>query len=231
LLNVDKETSQVFCPTLKSEVDSFVENVLGRKLDGGVVDSGGGDTTNPADLILLDQNIELDNHGVSDLVIFTLFTTLTSLCVVFMFLQVVFGTDLAELLRGQGFKGLVLIRSANAADADFVEYLRSGAVDGCLSKDGSNRDVASSVRREYLKKFNMNRSRDWSTEDNSPTLVSAQLEPRPTRVLVVPVEKGPPEPYDPPPEPANPVHIGRPDHEALPAVLQPSELRRRTVLS
>jgi len=81
LLDVDKETSQVFCPTSKSEVDSFVENVLGRKLDGGGVDGGGGGARS-ADLILLDQNIELDNHGVNSLVVFTLCATLTSLCFV-----------------------------------------------------------------------------------------------------------------------------------------------------
>jgi len=136
------------------------------------------------------------------------------------------------LLRGQGYKGLVLIRSANAADVDFAEYLRSGAVDGCLSKDGSNRDVASSVRKEYLKKFRyIKKSRDWSTDDDGSNFLFAQLEPRPKGAPEGPVEKGSPKPDDSPPEPGNSVHIGRPDHEAPPAVLQSSELRRRTVLN
>jgi len=140
----------------------------------------------------------------------------------------VFGTDLAESLRGQGFEGLVLIRSANAADADFAEYLRSGAVDGCLSKDGSNRDVASSVRREFLKKFNMKRSRDWSTDHNGSDLLSAQLEPRPKRASEGPklrfFKKGLPEPDDS-------VHAGRSNQAVAPAALQPRKFRRRTVLN
>mmetsp|Transcript_1599 Transcript_1599/g.3216 ORF Transcript_1599/g.3216 Transcript_1599/m.3216 type:complete len:97 (-) Transcript_1599:294-584(-) len=83
----------------------------------------------PADIVVLDQNIDLEADN-----------------------RTVYGTDLADQLRSHGFAGLILIRSANAGDADCTDHRLSGAVDGCISKDGSNKDLVASIRKEYAPK-------------------------------------------------------------------------------
>jgi hypothetical protein len=70
------------------------------------------------------------------------------LCIV----QVVLGTDLADFLRSRGFRGLVLIRSANASDEERAMYMRSGSVDGCIGKEGSNKEVALSIKAQFVLK-------------------------------------------------------------------------------
>jgi hypothetical protein len=66
--------------------------------------------------------------------------------------QEVFGNELADELRARVFVGVVLIRSANAGDEERTKYLRSGAVDGCIGKEGSNRDLALAVEDHFVRK-------------------------------------------------------------------------------
>jgi len=83
----------------------------------------------PVALVLLDQNIELE-HGS----------------------QLVLGTSLADELRAQSYKGLLVIRSANAATSDDDEYLRSGSVDICIGKHESLQNSVGLIARAYAAK-------------------------------------------------------------------------------
>jgi len=55
------------------------------------------------------------------------------------------GTDIAKELRRQGYKGVILMRSANTEKQDIILYLSSGA-DGYLEKSMSSKVIAQEVK-------------------------------------------------------------------------------------
>eukprot|EP00614_Pseudopedinella_elastica_P001301 CAMPEP_0172609764 /NCGR_PEP_ID=MMETSP1068-20121228/29678_1 /TAXON_ID=35684 /ORGANISM="Pseudopedinella elastica, Strain CCMP716" /LENGTH=531 /DNA_ID=CAMNT_0013413345 /DNA_START=45 /DNA_END=1640 /DNA_ORIENTATION=+ len=107
--------SNVCCPQEPEAVQGFIDHVLGRP-------SG-----SPADVVIIDQHIELSSPQSTT----------------------VFGTDLASELRSNNFDGLVFIRSANSSKQDCEFYLSTGSVDGCLGKAESHKDIASNITRLY----------------------------------------------------------------------------------
>jgi len=84
----------------------------------------------PVDVVILDQNIELKDSR-----------------------EMTMGTDLAVELRNRHFEGLVLIRSGNSTAVDIKRYMQSGAVDGCLDKDGSYASLAEQINMLLLEKY------------------------------------------------------------------------------
>jgi len=114
LMLANMKHSSVVCPKTLHEIDSFLDHVI-----------GGGDDLCPADIVILDQNIDL--LGGTENV-----TT-------------VLGTDLALKLRARGFKGLVVLRTGNSSPHDVQAYMACGAVDECIGKDGNHRDLAALV--------------------------------------------------------------------------------------
>lgn len=110
------EDSCVETPTATSAVDEFFNSVLGSEESN----------SRPADIVILDQNIEL-NTGE----------------------PLILGTDIAHNLRVHHFKGLVLIRSANSSVTDRENYLSSGEVDGCLGKAQSPSELVRSIAKVY----------------------------------------------------------------------------------
>jgi len=115
-LKADIASSRVVCPRSKADVDDFLAFVIGK--DGS------------ADIIILDQNIELCKEE-----------------------GIIFGTALASKLRGLGFLGLIAIRSANSSPDDKMRYLKAGA-DLCIGKDQSNKVLASIISCAYVEKKN-----------------------------------------------------------------------------
>lgn len=107
--------SSVVCPQTLHEIDSFLDHVI-----------GGGDGLCPADIVILDQNIDLLLGGTENV------TT-------------VLGTNLALKLRARGFKGLIVLRTGNSSPHDVQAYMASGAVDECIGKDGNHRDLAALI--------------------------------------------------------------------------------------
>jgi hypothetical protein len=139
-LNADMAASRVVRPTSHSDVDAFVDNALG----GGGASTPGGCANRPADVVILDQNIEFEEHGAH---------------------RIVHGTSLAAQLRSAGFNGLVVVRSANMSSEDVEEYLRHGTVDCCIGKTGSNQKVAQDIKEALALKDRKKRSReDGDTE-------------------------------------------------------------------
>jgi hypothetical protein len=110
------EDSSVETPTERSAVDDFLNNVIGSEESGD----------RPADIVILDQHIELNSGEL-----------------------LVLGTDIAHELRIRHYKGLVLIRSANSSAVDCESYLSSGEVDGCLGKAQSHSDLVRSITQAY----------------------------------------------------------------------------------
>eukprot|EP00614_Pseudopedinella_elastica_P003747 CAMPEP_0172604884 /NCGR_PEP_ID=MMETSP1068-20121228/25136_1 /TAXON_ID=35684 /ORGANISM="Pseudopedinella elastica, Strain CCMP716" /LENGTH=684 /DNA_ID=CAMNT_0013407111 /DNA_START=159 /DNA_END=2213 /DNA_ORIENTATION=+ len=118
-LKADKSTSIVSCPLSKVDVDNFVDEVIGKGPSGH----------QPADIVILDQHIELQGG------------------------MTMYGTDLAHDLRStHAFGGLVLIRSANSSEDDRKGYMKSEEVDGCLGKDQSHKEMVQSLRVAYAEK-------------------------------------------------------------------------------
>lgn len=66
--------------------------------------------------------------------------------------RLILGTNLAKELRSRGYQGLILIRSADAAEDDEKIYKTGGAVDGCIGKNASGVATADLIRAEYIKK-------------------------------------------------------------------------------
>ena len=143
-LNADLKASVVICPTTFADVDKFVGNTLGileKELSGG---SG----CRSADIVLLDQNIELKGE-----VVFNLAIILVNLLIFFhqlyqLGIPLVLGTTVAEVIRSRGFTGLLLIRSADVSN----DYL-SSAVDGCIGTDASGTETAQQIRAAFSKKI------------------------------------------------------------------------------
>ena len=77
-----------------------------------------------ASIIVLDQNIDF----ISD---------------------IIYGTDIAKLLRNNGYNGIILIRSANDNDSDENIYIDAGA-DGIISKTISIKDCSEMISRWKL---------------------------------------------------------------------------------
>ena len=61
----------------------------------------------------------------------------------------VLGTDLAVELRKYNYQGLVIIRSANSSTSDFESYMASEAVNACVGKSESHKDLAARIRNIY----------------------------------------------------------------------------------
>ena len=82
-----------------------------------------------------------------------------------------YGTDLAETLRRLNYAGLIFICSANSTDSDMALYLESGAVDACVGKGGSSKDLALRIQEKYAKR------RNRKPKHEAATGVSLDLEP------------------------------------------------------
>jgi len=119
-LKADMTKSRIVCPRSKADVNDFLSYVFMEKTSSD-------QERGSADIILLDQNIELRGE------------------------ETVYGTALTSKLRGLGFQGLIAIRSANSNPSDVTEYLKSGA-DLCIGKDQTNKAFASIISSAYLKK-------------------------------------------------------------------------------
>jgi hypothetical protein len=131
----------VVCPTSKNEVDAFVSVVVS------------GSNNDPADVAILDQNIDIINEKVylfSNSFIFesvyetsARFVCDLNACQEGRF--TIFGTEVALELRKQGYKGLVFIRSANVSVQDCSAYMSTGGVDACLGKNVNYKDMANMI--------------------------------------------------------------------------------------
>jgi hypothetical protein len=115
-MEADMQLSTVICPKTSEEVDLFFADVIGGRRGDR---SGDREETlvstpalTPADVVILDQNIDL--KGTEN--------------------GTIYGTDLALKLRTSGFKGLIVLRSGNSSVQDIQEYTASGA--GRLSWEG-----------------------------------------------------------------------------------------------
>ena len=94
-------TSSVCCPESEKDVDEFLHEASGtRKIEN----------CTPADIVLLDQNIDLRASPKN--------------CIR--------GADLAVGLRSRGYHRMVVIRSANSSVKDHTTYMSSGDVDLCI---------------------------------------------------------------------------------------------------
>ena len=102
-----------------SAVEDFIGSVIGCEES----------SNRPADIVILDQHIEL-NGGES----------------------LVLGTRIAHDLRLRHYEGLVLIRSANSNTIDCENYMSSGDVDGCLGKSQSHTELVQSIAKAYWEK-------------------------------------------------------------------------------
>ena len=67
-------------------------------------------------------------------------------------LATVLGTDLAVKLREHSFRGLIIIRSANSNSTDFEFYMSTRAVDFCVGKSESHKDLAAKIKAEFINK-------------------------------------------------------------------------------
>lgn len=112
MLSADVDKSIICCPKTGDEVRQFVDQVSGR-FDG-----------NFADVVLLDQNIELKNG-------------------------VVLGTDLAQELRARDYNGVVVIRSAHGAGSLTPA---EGTVNLIMGKDASIQSIATPILEALLAK-------------------------------------------------------------------------------
>lgn len=135
LMEADMQLSTVICPKTSEEVDLFFADVIGGRRGDR---SGDREETlvstpalTPADVVILDQNIDL--KGTEN--------------------GTIHGTDLALKLRTSGFKGLIVLRSGNSSVQNIQEYTASGAVDACLGKDGNHRELAAQILAAYARKF------------------------------------------------------------------------------
>lgn len=115
-LEADCETSIVCCPRNACDVTTFMDQILFPP--------------SPAEIVLLDQNIDLGDEGAPRML----------------------GTTLADELRLRGYEGLLVIRSANAAVSDYKEYLRSGSVDVCIGKYETQKSVVELIVKAYISK-------------------------------------------------------------------------------
>ncbi len=69
-------------------------------------------------------------------------------------MQLILGTDLAKKLRCRGYRGLLLIRSANDSSNDIESYMDEGYVDGCIGKNANGADTAILIQEAYRRKSN-----------------------------------------------------------------------------
>lgn len=100
-------------------MEDFISSVIGCEEN----------SNRPADIVILDQHIEL-NGGES----------------------LVLGTKIAHDLRLRHYEGLILIRSANSNTIDCENYLSSGEVDVCLGKSQSHTELVQSIAKAYWEK-------------------------------------------------------------------------------
>jgi hypothetical protein len=149
LLKCDPKQCCVTCPSNRRDVAVFLATCIELL----------------ADIVILDQNIDL----ASEVPLFVLFFhrhtscshSLGGVCCLELVSQAnatILGTDLAHDLRARGFRGLVLIRSANSSTEDAEEYLRDGAVDCCLGKTQSHKDMSASIMAAYMSRKTRMRS-------------------------------------------------------------------------
>jgi hypothetical protein len=148
LLKCDPKQCCVTCPSNRRDVAVFLATCIELL----------------ADIVILDQNIDL----ASEVPLFVLFfpspiklLSLEGVCCLELVSQAnstILGTDLAHDLRARGFRGLVLIRSANSSTEDAEEYLRDGAVDCCLGKTQSHKDMSASILAAYMSRKTRMRS-------------------------------------------------------------------------
>jgi len=121
--------SKVCCPDSTEAVNRFVDDVIGTS-DFPVV--------RPADVVLLDQNIELKEASTDE-----------SASLMKRADAVVLGTDIARDLRKRDYNGLIIIRSANSSAEDKEKYYARGDVDFCVGKASSNKELAKSIAGAY----------------------------------------------------------------------------------
>jgi len=114
-LGADCDKSFVCCPRNEADVLAFMDQILFPPP--------------PAEIVLLDQNIDLEDGTPRML-----------------------GTTLADELRLRGYEGLLVIRSANAAVSDDKEYLRSGSVDVCIGKHETQKKSVEMIVKAYYSK-------------------------------------------------------------------------------
>jgi hypothetical protein len=157
-MKADVEASFVCCPRAQSDVDEFLGIAEGGARFGQPEGSAW-----PADIVLLDQHIELPD------------------C------ETVFGTDLARTLRERLFTGFIIIRSGNTTLDDNDGYMRKsvrdGTVDGFIGKAAKNNNLATQLDKLYT--HHRNRIQQLSSDD-SVNLSRIQTRSEDER----PIEKG-----------------------------------------
>ena len=114
-LKADRSTSIICCPETAEDVAAFIKHIL---------------TAPAADIVILDQNIDLRNGAPT-----------------------VLGTELADELRLQQYNGLIAVRSANSTSANNLAYMLSGAVDVCIGKHLGNASAVSILSDAFFKKL------------------------------------------------------------------------------
>jgi hypothetical protein len=62
----------------------------------------------------------------------------------------VLGTVLANKLRSNGFKGIVVLRSADDAEDHQHDFMKDGAVDICVGKTQSMKELAETIRKKVI---------------------------------------------------------------------------------
>ena len=118
------ESSLVTCPASPEDIESFVEDVLGSN------DLKETPFRNAADVVILDQNIDLQDTDN----------------------KIMYGTDVAMTLKSRGFAGLILLRTGNSSLHEKEMYFATGAVDDIIAKDGNNKELANKIFEAYARK-------------------------------------------------------------------------------
>lgn len=78
----------------------------------------------------------------------------------------VYGTDLALKLRQHLYQGLILIRSANSTNSDFEFYKSNGAIDACLNKSQTHKELKNQIEKIYFEVLLKNRKRKNSSNES-----------------------------------------------------------------
>jgi len=117
-MKADIESSLITCPKTYEDIEIFIESVIGCGEQGN-----DGELCKSADVVVLDQNIDLidtDN-------------------------ETAYGTDIAQTLRDRNFKGPILLRTGNSSLHEKEKYMASGTIDSCMGKDGHHDDLAARI--------------------------------------------------------------------------------------
>mmetsp|Transcript_54467 Transcript_54467/g.109551 ORF Transcript_54467/g.109551 Transcript_54467/m.109551 type:complete len:452 (-) Transcript_54467:273-1628(-) len=133
LMRADLQSSMATCPTSPEDTESFIEAVLGNidTKSAGVCAGDVKSSEKPADIIILDQNIDFDDK------------------------KSILGTDIAMTLKARGFGGLVMLRTGNTSVDDKKMYFATSAVDACLGKEGGHKKLACRIFKEYRLKSHL----------------------------------------------------------------------------